>query len=73
MLHGRAIGTCQLFQMPGCFHYQLWNEQGALKITKTGNCWELGLTKGLMEHAVRQVWKWNRVKECRKQCSVTSG
>lgn len=46
---------------------------GSSKITKTGNCWELGLAKGLMEPATRQVWKWHRIKGCRKQCSVTSG
>lgn len=42
---------------------------GSSKITKTGNCWELGL----MEPAARQVWKWHRVKGCSKQCRVTSG
>lgn len=46
---------------------------GSSKITKTGSCWELGLTTGLMEPATRQIWKWHRVKGCRKQCSMTSG
>lgn len=46
---------------------------GSSKITKTGNCWELGLMKGLMEPATRQVWKWHRVKARSRQCRVTSG
>lgn len=43
---------------------------GSSKNTKTGNCWELGLMKGLMEPATRQVWKWHGVKGCSRQCRV---
>lgn len=46
---------------------------GSSKITKTGNCWELGLMKGLMDLAPMKVWKWHGVKGRSRQCRVTGG